>query len=84
MFIFLFYCYVCSRVFVIAFMDEDSQLKTTLNRIVLYAVKRMESTSDVKSRRSIFQEYKEWLGSSIDDWVLALPNNFDKSENKSD
>tara|TARA_B100000214_G_C23557036_1_gene441096 strand:+ start:367 stop:501 length:135 start_codon:yes stop_codon:yes gene_type:complete len=40
----------------------------------------MESSSDVNVRRCIFQEYKEWLGPSIDDWVLALPNDWGKSD----
>ncbi len=57
-------------------MSIDNDLKRTLHNVVLYAVQRMESTSDAKIRRCIFQEYKEWLGSSIDDWVLVLPNNW--------
>ncbi len=61
-------------------MTEDNDLKMTLNEIVAYAVLRMESTTEVKNRRCIFQEYKEWLGSSIDDWVLALPNEWGKSD----
>ncbi len=40
----------------------------------------MESASDAKVRRCIFQEYKEWLGTSIDDWVLALPNDWGKTD----
>tara|TARA_Y100001968_G_scaffold325751_1_gene367554 strand:+ start:514 stop:648 length:135 start_codon:yes stop_codon:yes gene_type:complete len=40
----------------------------------------METVSDSNVRRSIFQEYKEWLGTSIDDWVLALPNDWRKSD----
>tara|TARA_Y100001968_G_C19286714_1_gene682053 strand:+ start:325 stop:456 length:132 start_codon:yes stop_codon:yes gene_type:complete len=40
----------------------------------------MESSGDAKTRRCIFHEYKEWLGSSIDDWVLALPNDWCKSD----
>ena len=59
-------------------MSEDTDLKLTLNKVVSYAVLRMESASDSKVRRCLFQEYKEWLGSSIDDWVLALPNDWGK------
>ena len=57
-------------------MSEDNDLKSTLHNVVSYAVMRMESSSDENIRRCIFQEYKEWLGSSIDDWVLALPNHW--------
>ena len=61
-------------------MSDDEDLKLTLHKVVSYAVLRMESASDPNVRRCIFQEYKEWLGASIDEWVLALPNdggNFD-------
>ena len=57
-------------------MSEDKELKITLENIVSNAVLRMESASDPNVRRCIFQEYKEWLGSSIDDWVLALPSDW--------
>ena len=63
-----------------AFMNEDKELKLTLQQIVSYAVQRMESTGEAKNRKSIYQEYKEWLGSSIDDWVLALPSDWGKSD----
>ncbi len=49
------------------------ELKHTLQKIVSYAVLRMESENDPNIRRCIFHEYREWLGPSIDDWVLALP-----------
>ncbi len=61
-------------------MIDDNELKLTLNQIVSYAVHRMESESDSNIRRCIFQEYKEWLGTSIDDWVLALPNDWGKTD----
>ena len=54
-------------------MSDDNDLKSTLNDVVSYAVRRMESETDTNIRRCIFQEYREWLGTSIDDWVLALP-----------
>ena len=61
-------------------MNDDIGLKLTLHKVVSYAVLRMESTSDSNVRRCIFQEYKEWLGTSIDDLVLALPNDWGKSD----
>ena len=61
-------------------MNDDNELKLTLHKVVTYAVIRMESESDTNIRRCIFQEYKEWLGSSIDDWVLALPNDWGKND----
>tara|TARA_B100001250_G_C19511490_1_gene661900 strand:- start:194 stop:424 length:231 start_codon:yes stop_codon:yes gene_type:complete len=61
-------------------MNDEIDLKFTLHKVVSYAVLRMESTSDANVRRSIYQEYKEWLGTSIDDWVLALPSDWGKSD----
>tara|TARA_B100000945_G_scaffold48320_1_gene34147 strand:- start:505 stop:702 length:198 start_codon:yes stop_codon:yes gene_type:complete len=61
-------------------MSDDKDLKLTLQKVVSNAVLRMESSSDAKVRRCIFQEYKEWLGTSIDEWVLALPNDWGKPD----
>mgnify|MGYP001345472454 CR=1 FL=1 len=61
-------------------MSNDTDLKLTLHNVVSNAVSRMETTSDSNVRRCIFQEYKEWLGTSIDDWVLALPNDWGKTD----
>tara|TARA_Y100001968_G_C19172632_1_gene626423 strand:+ start:382 stop:579 length:198 start_codon:yes stop_codon:yes gene_type:complete len=61
-------------------MNKDKDLKLTLKKVASYAVSRMESATEAKTRRCIFQEYKEWLGSSIDDWVLALPQDFGNSD----
>ena len=61
-------------------MSDDNDLKETLHKIVSYAVIRIESESDINVKRCIFQEYKEWLGTSIDDWVLALPNDWGSSD----
>ncbi len=61
-------------------MNDDNNLKLTLHKVVSYAVQRMESEKDIDVRRCIFHEYKEWLGTSIDDWVLALPNDWGKSD----
>ena len=63
-------------------MNNDNDLKLTLHKVVSYAVLRMESESDVNIKRCLFQEYKEWLGSSIDDWVLALPKDWGNSDTK--
>ena len=64
-------------------MSEDNDLKITLHEVVSNAVERMDSATESKTRRCIFQEYKEWLGMSIDDWVLALPNDWGKSDSNS-
>ncbi len=61
-------------------MNDDNDLKLTLYKVVLHAVSRIETTSDVKIRRCVFQKYKEWLGRSIDEWVLALTNEGGKSD----
>tara|TARA_B100000214_G_C23573068_1_gene448230 strand:+ start:173 stop:370 length:198 start_codon:yes stop_codon:yes gene_type:complete len=61
-------------------MSKDNDLKSTLQNVLTYVVLRMESATDPKIRRCIFQEYKEWLGTSIDDWVLALPDDWGKSD----
>ncbi len=61
-------------------MHEDKELKSTLHEVVSYAVRRMELATDSQTRRCIFQEYKEWLGNSIDDWVLSLPHDWGRSD----
>ena len=61
-------------------MKDDKDLKSTLHDVVSHAVRRMESESDTNIRRCIFQEYREWLGTSIDDWVLALPYDWGQSD----
>ena len=61
-------------------MNDDNDLKVTLRNVVTHASRRMESASDPGIRRCIFQEYKEWLGTTIDDWVLAIPNDWLKAE----
>ena len=64
-------------------MTDDNELKLTLHKVVSYAVLRMESTSDSILKSCIFQEYKELLGTFIDDWVLALPNDWGESDRNS-
>ena len=61
-------------------MTDDIDLKLTLQEVLSNAVLRMEIVSEAKTRRCIFQEYKEWLGTSIDDWVLALPSDWGSSD----
>ena len=63
-------------------MSDDNDLKLTLQEAVYHAVQRMESVNEARTKRCIFEEYKEWLGSSIDDWVLALPHDWGKSDTK--
>ena len=66
-------------------MSVDNDLKLTLQQVVSHAVLRMELAGDTNTKRCIFLEYKEWLGTSIDDWVLALPYDwydFDSNNNK--
>ena len=59
---------------------NDDELKLTLHRVVSHAMLRMESASDANIKICIFQEYKEWLGELIDDWVLAIPKDWGKSD----
>ena len=54
-------------------MSINSQLKEILHIVVNNAVSRMEKLEDPADRRSIFQEYKEWLGENINDEVWAIP-----------
>ena len=54
-------------------MNADKQLKEILHMAVQNAVSRMEILKESSDRRCIFNEYKEWLGESIDDEVLAIP-----------
>ena len=54
-------------------MNADSQLKDTLHVTVTNAVSRMEILKDPSDRRSLFHEYKEWLGEDVSDDVWAIP-----------
>ena len=54
-------------------MNADKKLKEILNMAVKNAVSRMEILREPADRRCIFNEYKEWLGESIDNEVLAIP-----------
>ena len=64
-------------------MNADKQLKDILHMAVNNAVSRMKILRSPADRRWLFHEYKEWLGESIDDEILAIPteiiqNEFDK------
>tara|TARA_Y100001968_G_C19135626_1_gene608936 strand:+ start:172 stop:366 length:195 start_codon:yes stop_codon:yes gene_type:complete len=64
-------------------MNVDKELKDILHMTVENAVSRMEKLKEPSDRRCVFNEYKEWLGESIDNEVLAIPaeiiqNEFDK------
>ena len=61
-------------------MNADKQLKKILVMAVNNAVSRMEILTHPSDRRSIFNEYKEWLGESIDDEVLAIPTDIIQNE----
>ncbi len=61
-------------------MDADRELKKILRMAVNNAVSRMEILKDPSDRRSLFNEYKEWLGESIDNEVLAIPTEIIENE----
>ena len=54
-------------------MNSDKALKDILHITVKNAVSRMKILRSPGDRRCVFHEYKEWLGESIDDEVLAIP-----------
>ena len=54
-------------------MNDDKELKDILHMVVNNAVSRMKILKSPADRRCVFHEYKEWLGESIDDEVLAIP-----------
>ena len=54
-------------------MDADSQLKEILHLAVNNAVLRMQALKEPADRRCLFHEYKEWLGTDINDEVWAIP-----------
>ena len=61
-------------------MNDDKQLKDILNMSVNNAVSRMKILKEPADRRCLFNEYKEWLGESIDDEVLAIPTEIIQNE----
>ena len=61
-------------------MDADKELKDILHMTVKNAVSRMKILRSPADRRCLFHEYKEWLGESIDDEVLAIPSEIIQNE----
>ena len=61
-------------------MNADKQLKEILHMAVNNAVSRMEVLEKHSDRRCVFNEYKEWLGDSIDNEVLAIPTEIIQNE----
>tara|TARA_B100000459_G_scaffold134155_1_gene89676 strand:+ start:84 stop:278 length:195 start_codon:yes stop_codon:yes gene_type:complete len=54
-------------------MNADKQPKEILHMAVNSALSRMEILRSPSDRRCVFKEYKEWLGETIDNEVLAIP-----------
>ena len=61
-------------------MNGDKQLKEILHMAVNNAVSRMSILRRPADRRCVFNEYKEWLGESINDEVLAIPTEIIQNE----
>ena len=61
-------------------MNADKELKDILNMAVKNAVSRMKILRSPDDRRCLFHEYKEWLGESINDEVLAIPTEIIQNE----
>ena len=61
-------------------MNADKQLEEILYMAVKNAVSRMKILQNPADRRCLFHEYKEWLGESIDDEVLAISTEIIQNE----
>ena len=61
-------------------MNADKELKDILHMTVNNAVSRMKILRRPADRRCVFNEYKEWLGESIDDEVMAIPTEIIQNE----
>ena len=61
-------------------MNDDKHLKAILHMAVNNAVSRLKLLRRTADRRCVFNEYKEWLGESIDDEVLAIPTEIIQNE----
>ena len=61
-------------------MNTDKELKDILHMAVKNAVSRMKILRSPANRRCLFHEYKEWLGESINDEVLAIPTEIIQNE----
>ena len=63
-------------------MNTDSELKEILRLGLNNVVSRMEILKEPADRRCIFNEYKEWLGENINDYVLVIPREALQNENE--
>ena len=61
-------------------MNLDKQLKEILHLAVKNAVSRMKILRNTSDRRCVFNEYKEWLGETIDNDILAIPTDIIQNE----
>ena len=61
-------------------MNVNKPLKEILHMAVNNAVSRMKILRSPSDRRCVFNEYKEWLGETIDNEVLAIPTEIIKTE----
>ena len=61
-------------------MNADKELKDILHIAVKNAVSRIKILRSTADRRCLFHEYKEWLGESIDDEVLAISTEIIQNE----
>ena len=61
-------------------MNADKELKDILHMAVKNAVSRMKIVRSPADRSCLFHEYKEWLGESINDEVLAIPTEITQNE----
>ena len=61
-------------------MNADNQLKAIMHTAVNNAVSRMKILRSPSDRRSVFNEYKEWLEETIDNEVLAIPTEIIQNE----
>jgi len=61
-------------------MNPYKELKDILDMAVNNAVSRMKIIRSPCKRPCLFHEYKEWLGESIDDEVLAIPTDIIQNE----
>ena len=61
-------------------MNADKQLKEIFHMAVNNALSRMKILRIPSDRRCVFKEYKEWLGETINDEVLAIPTEIIQNE----
>mgnify|MGYP001331551822 CR=1 FL=1 len=61
-------------------MDSDKQLQEILHMAVDNAVSRMKTLRSPSDRRCVFNEYKEWLGETINNEILAIPTEIIQNE----